>query len=382
MGNFAAMIPLSDKCPYNSPYICINVKSEMSQESANNPVPTLHALMEKANAQYRVFDLGRRIQPISKSEFEKVEANQKPYPFPIQQKARFAVVFWDKSDSAKHRKNPFIWFLQFDLDEVGLLKLQQRDHYISLVLKELGSQLVADGSQSADKLDNHPYSFTPDQHRLATFNAKVKVELKQPASMYYEHAQAYFKGEIDVDKWQDLTVQGIADFSVRIADDQNSQALCAILSDLPVQIMGSLAASLEHVDIDIELTKALIDVQNLYLQQGDREQVINSLRCLSGSQSKPLVAAQLLNLFNSEEAEDESMYIVIAGRLWPWLNEREVLMGYFEKVAKHGNKNLFAGLFTDLVAVPEIRPALLSMVRDADRPDAISVAIGRVFGTA
>lgn len=354
----------------------------MSQASANNPIPTLHALMEQANAQYRIFDLGRRIQAISKTDFEKVEANQIPYPYPIQQKARFAIVFWNKTDSAKHRQDPFIWFLQFDLDEVGLLKLQQRDHYISLVIKELGSQLVADSNQSADKLDNHPYAFTPDQHRLATFNAKVKVELKQPASMYYEHAQAYFKGAIDIDKWQELTVQGIADFCVRIADEGNDKALCQILPELPVQITGALAASLEHVEIGIELTQTLIAVQQQYLQQGDREQVINTLRCLSGSQSKALVAQQLLVLLNSEEAEDESLYIVIAGRLWPYLNDNTVLMRYFEKVALHGNKGLFAGLFTDLVAVPQTRQTLLSMVRNPERPDAISVAIGRVFGSA
>lgn len=352
----------------------------MSQSSANNPIPTLQALMDQANAQYRVFDMGRRIQPISKPEFEKVELSQKPYPYPIQQKARFAFVFWDKSDSPKHRQNPFIWFLQFDLDEMGLLKLQQRDHYISLVIKELGLQAISDGQQSSDKLDNHPYSFTPDQHRLATFNAKVKVELKQPASMYYEHAQAYFHSAIDVDKWQELTVQGIADYCVRISDDNNEQRLCEILNELPVQIMGSLAASLEHVDVGVELTQALIGVQQQYLNQGDREQVINTLRCLAGSQSKNLVSSQLLALLQSEEAEDESLYIVIAGRLWPLLNDHQVLMTYFEKVALHGNKNLFAGLFVDLVAIPEIRRALLTMVRNPDRPDAVSKAIGSVFG--
>lgn len=354
----------------------------MSPSSESNPVPTLGVLMEQANAQFRIFDLGRRIQTISKSEFEKIELNQKPYPFPIQQKARFAFVFWDKSDSPTHRKNPFIWFLQFELDEMGLLKQQQRDHYISLVIKELGNKLIAQGTHNSEKLDNHPYSFTPDQHRLAMFNAKVKVELKQPASMYYEHAQSYFHGALDSDKWQDLTVQGIADYCARINDEQNAKKLGDCLSELPVQIMGSLAASLEHVEIGVTLTEKLIEIQNQFLQQGDREQVINSLRCMAGSQSKTLLIEQLIKLLGSEEAEEEALYIVIAGRLWHLLNDEKVLMAYFEKVATHGNKNLFAGLFSDLVSVPEIRQSLLSLVRNPKRPDAVSVAIGRVFGRA
>ena len=51
----------------------------MSNASANNPVPTLSALMDTANAQWRVFDLGRRIQTISKKEFALIEDNKKSF---------------------------------------------------------------------------------------------------------------------------------------------------------------------------------------------------------------------------------------------------------------------------------------------------------------
>jgi len=355
----------------------------MSQSSANNPVPNLSVLMDTANANWRVFDLGRRIQTISKADFEAVENNTKPYPYPIQQKARFALVFWDKSENNQEaQKNPFIWFLQFDLDEMGLLKLQQRDHYISLVIKELGSKLVEADSAEQSTLDNHPYSFTPEQNRQAAFNAKVKVALKQPASMYYEHVQAYFNGQVDADKWQELTVQGIADFSARISQAGNEKGLQQMLSDLPVQICSVLAATLEHEDVSYELSKTIVDVQNQYLQDGDNEQVLNLLRCLAGSKSKSLVHEQLKHLLNSQEVVEESLFIVIAGRFWSYLLDKELLHLYFEQAAKHPNQQLFAGLFGDLVAVPEVRASVLGLLRDASRPDAISRAIGTVFGRA
>lgn len=354
----------------------------MTTTSANNPVPTLAALMSEANANWRVFDLGRRIQTIGKSDFELIENNQKPYPFPLQQKARFAMVFWDKSENAQAAmKNPFIWFLQFELDEMGLLKLQQRDHFISLVIKELGSNLI-NAKDEQNSLDNHPYSFTPDQNRQAAFNANVKLALKQPASMYYEHAQAYFKGQLEADKWQELTVQGIADFAARIDDKENEQALIAKLDDMPVQILSTLAATLEHQEIGVELTQRLVDAQNDFIDSGDKEQVINTLRCMAGSKSKSLVAGQLHALLKSFEAEDEALFIVIAGRFWPYLNDTSLLHLFFEKAAGHTNQQLFSGLFADLVAVPEVRKTVLGLLRDPMRPEAVSRAIGAVFGRA
>mgnify|MGYP000294526952 CR=1 FL=1 len=355
----------------------------MSEASANNPVPTLSALMENANARWRVFDMGRKITGLSKADFAAIETNSKPYPFPIQQKARFALVFWDQSESKLDAKaNPFIWFLQFDLDEMGLLKLQQRDHYISLVIKELGSRLVEQDNEQQSVLDNHPYSFTPDQNRQAAFNARVKVALKQPASMYYEHAQAYFNGQVDADKWQELTVQGIADFAARIHQAENEQALIKALPELPVQTTSVLAACLEHSEIGIGLTQALIELQDQYLEDGDNEQVLNLLRCLAGSKSKALISEQLSKLLSSKEAEEESLFIVTAGRFWPYLQDKALLHLYFEQAAKHSNQQLFGGLFGDLVALPDVRQQVLGLLRDPTRPEAVSRAIGAVFGRA
>lgn len=351
----------------------------MSQSSANNPVPTLSALMETANASWRVFDLGRRVTSISKSEFASVENNDKPYPFPIQQKARFALVFWDQTGKVQDAmKNPFIWFLQFDLDELGLLKLQQRDHYISLVIKEMGSRLVEGGEQG--ELNNHPYSFTPDQNRQAAFNAMLKVALKQPASMYYEFTQSYFKAEVDADKWQQITVQGIADFAARLEHEENAAALIRSLPELPVQVLNTLAACLEHQTISLPLSQALATQLSVSLHENDMEKALNLLRCLSGSVAKPLVSEQLALCLDSELHESLDLFVVIAGRFWPYLNDQTLRYKFFELAAKHSNQQLFAGIFSDLAAVPDVRQSVIGLIRDVNRPDAVSRAIGAVFG--
>ena len=354
--------------------------SLMSASSANNPVPTLSALMQSANAQWRVYDMGRIIQPISKADFTAIENGQKPYPYPIQKKARFAMVFWDQETKGPEAKaNPFIWFLQFDLDEIGLLSLQQRDHYISLVIKELGNK-VLDSSEQQSALDNHPYSFTPDQNRQAAFNAKVKVALKQPASMHYEHVQAYFAGQIDADKWQELTVQGIADFSARVDQANNERDLINYLPELSVQTLCAIGATLEHEKISLKLTNKLIELQDRALAENDSEQVLNLLRCLVGSPAEVIVLAQLKKLLASVESTDDTLFVVIVGRFWSYFADKEFLYLFFEKAATNTNKQLFGGLFVDLVAIPSVREHMLGLLRDPSRPETISVAISSVFG--
>ena len=106
------------------------------------------------------------------------------------------------------------------------------------------------------------------------------------------------------------------------------------------------------------------------------------LRCLAGSKSKPLIQEQLKTLLQSQEVVEESLFIVIAGRFWSYLLDKDLLHLYFEQAAKHPNQQLFAGLFGDLVAVPEVRQEVLGLLRDPSRPDAISRAIGAVFGRA
>ncbi len=360
-------------------------QENLNPSSSNNPIPTLADLMDNANAQWRVFDMGRKIQAIGKKDFAAVEANTKPYPYPIQQKARMALLFWDQSQaSAEGIQNPFIWFLQFDVDELGMLKLQQRDHYISMVIKELGGAMGGAQTDTAagasDKLNNHPYSFTPDQNRRAAFNARVKVALKQPASMYYEHAQAYFLGQLHADKWQELTVQGIADFASRIDDKSNQAGLINALDDLSVQTLSVLGATLEHVSIGTELTQKLISQQQISIENQDHEQVFHLMRCMASSQATGLVSDQLHVLLDNPELSEESLFLIIAGRFWSYLNEQSLLHKFFDRIAQHPNQQLFPGIFADLVAVPETRQTMLNFLRDPNRSEACSRAIGLLFG--
>ncbi|XQW86168.1 DUF3549 family protein [Thalassotalea piscium] len=89
-----------------------------------NTIDTISDLLTLSNSQYRVYDIGRKIDKITKEQFSKIEANQLPYPFPSQGHAHLALAFWQKE--AKH---PYLWFVKLPLDERGLLNQGARNHF-------------------------------------------------------------------------------------------------------------------------------------------------------------------------------------------------------------------------------------------------------------
>lgn len=350
-----------------------------TDSTSTNPIENFSALMDHANAAWRLYDLGRKITKISKDEFSAIEENRAPYPYPVQQKARFALVFWDHNNQKQGQDiSPFIWFLQFDLDELGFLKLQQRDHYISLVVKALGSNLVHGDSEQSE-LKNHPYRFTPDQNRLAAFNAIVKKALKQPASIYFEHVESYFAGQIDDDKWQELSIQGVADYTVRLDELSHQRDFINKLPNLPIQTLSIITAVMEHLTINLTLTDVMIDLLKQKLSERDYEASLYLLRGVSSSDSSERIRGLLTELLNSELVGNETFYIVIAGRFWKALSDPMLLSLYLQRLAEHQEQTLFNGLFSDLVSIPSLRADLLNLIRSPNRPEAIGRAIEAIF---
>ena len=44
--------------------------------------------------EYRIFDMGRKVSEISAAVFQQIEYQQELYPYPFQQKAWLALLFW------------------------------------------------------------------------------------------------------------------------------------------------------------------------------------------------------------------------------------------------------------------------------------------------
>ncbi|QTH71391.1 DUF3549 family protein [Pseudoalteromonas xiamenensis] len=338
----------------------------------NSNISTLGELLEAAGTQWRAYDIGRRITKLDKAEFTQIELGARPYPYPLMGHAHIAIQFWDKNAT----QDPYVWFLKFPIDEQSKLVLATRDHFANLVLEALGTELT---SEDADgKLDNNPYVFTPNANKLAAFNALMKVEIKRPASQYYEAVENYFHAPL-IHDWQTLAVQGLADFAMRLEHGQNQALLQSHWQVLPGEVQNTLAAMLEHVAISVSITELLSKSIDDALENQNKAMLINSLRAISGSSSKGILEKCVDNVLDSVFATDIEILLILVGRLWQTFILPERLYALLDNAAQVSEGDFFAGVFADLVAIPALRPQVLSILRAPSRDETLSRAIGKLF---
>ena len=333
-------------------------------------IDTISELLAISNCQYRVFDIGRKIDKITKADFERIEHNQIPYPTPSQGHAFLAIAFWQKQSS-----QPYLWFVKLPLDERGLLNQGARNHFIAIIVEALGSDLSVDPTQQQEELlKANPYHFTPAQYKLASLNSQLKIELKQNLSAHYEHCQHYLSGALGWDQWHSVAIQGISDFACRIGDHDNQSAFIAALPNLPLEVLQPLASALENQTLSVDAINAIL----AYYPKADSVNKQFLLRSLASSCQHPYVVgfieqALVAQSFNAEQA------ICLAGRCWQVFDNSQLLMLFLEQVVAIDEQGLFAAIFKDLVAVPSIRPLLFQCMREPNRSQALAKEIGALF---
>jgi len=346
-------------------------------------IDTISQLLQTSNSQFRLYDIGRKIEKISKEQFEKIELNQIPYPTPSQGHACIAIAFWQKKSP-----QPFLWLLKLPLDECGLLNQGARNHFIAIIIEALGADLT----QSVDKdqeelLKNNPYLYTPAQYKLAALNSRIKFELKQKPSEYLSPFLSYITGDNGWDNWQAVGVQGITDFAVRINEETStekySELLVNALPHLPNEVLLPLCGALENEVFSVDLINSLINLfkekcklsakteANVQLQQ-------YLLRSLA-SNCQHVHVKQLVSELLQQQYVASELLITLSGRCWLALANSKQLMAFLEHLASSDDQALFNSVFKDLVSIPVIRPIVFQCMRAPERSAALSKVIGQLF---
>ncbi|SHO54699.1 DUF3549 family protein [Vibrio quintilis] len=321
-------------------------------------IHTLTDLLKQSQCEFQITELGRRIQPIPLSDFEQIERGQRPWPYPVQREAKFAIVYWNEL------KQPWIWFLRFQLDERGLIKPSDIGQFIRYILEAMGTRLNQSLSdEQQEKLANNPYTYTPPEDKMAVFHSQVRAMLDLPASQYYEHAQSYFKGETEWDQWHSVGLQGITDICARITQEQNVVHLIKALKHLPAQPRYALLGALEHTPLQSRLADRIQEIVHTEMQQSTPDIFLLAayLRALAGAPDHQLcdVVQQVLAL---PELCHQELLIAIGGRCWQALAEPKAAEKFLIRLAQTGNQSLFNQLFADLVMLPELRIILLPLL--------------------
>jgi len=337
---------------------------------------TLSDFLTQAKCQFRVYDLGRLVQKINNTDFQKVTQAQTPYPYPIQQQAFFAITFWQLTRQKEH----FVWFLKMPLDEQGLMKITAQTSFIRMVVEAMGEDVTATmNDKLQERLASNPFVFKPNTEKLAIFNAAINQHFVRPASAFYAPTQQYFSAQTEWEDWQRLGLQGFADLAARIDHDNNQQYIINALDSLPEQPLQTLALCLENQhNLSTEFVEQLALQASKRLQQGQQATAILLLRAMASAKAQGVAKQLILSQLSSDLVHQADWYIAVAGRCWSLLEDESLLNRYFEALANH-QLTLFPQLFADLVAIPALRDNVLKQLRLTARSPALSNAIGLLF---
>lgn len=324
-------------------------------------IQTLTQLLHNSNCDYQIFDLGRRIKAIEPQVFAYVEKGQCPYPFPMQRKAHLAIAYWNE------QKQPWIWFLKFELDERGLLKQSDIGNFIKYVVEAMGTRLSDDMSEEQQqKLSNNPYTFKPSEDKMAVFHSLIRSSLDLPTSQYYEHTQHYFSGGLGWENWQTVGLQGITDMAARLGQEQNAVALRKAIHHLPNEPLYALLGALEHVDLQERLAERIAEKAHKEIESNEPDLFLLSalIRALAGAPTN-IALPVLKEILQSPRLSHQEVLIGIAGRTWHLLADAEIAEQFLLRLAQTGNQTLFNQLFADLVMLPELRMVLLPLLHSS-----------------
>lgn len=338
-------------------------------------IDTLSAFLTQAGTEFRLYDLGRRLQALPRADFAAIEAGQRPYPWPLQRHAWLAVSYWQQGAGAQR----YVWFLKIPLDERGLLNQAAIKHFLSALVEQLGQDPGAPLSdEQQQRLAQTPFTFQPTQDKLAAFHARLGLDLGLPPSAYYPPVLEYLQAPERHD-WQRLGLQGLADLAARLATEPAlAQQLGQRLFRLPPPVQQALLSQCEQQPLPPALATALLAQISVEQerQAPDEERISLLLRATAGCAPFPARSRKIASLLTL--APGRPLMLALAARLWQELTDESLLLQYLAQLAEH-HPALFNGLFAELVATPALRPLILANLHNPALPAPLRDAIGQLF---
>ncbi len=318
---------------------------------------------------------------IPRDVFVKFELTQEVYPQPLQQQAWLGILF---SAESSRQTEPSIWFIRFPLDEQAKLMFSARDEFLHRLIESVDVNLkTSDNNEKMQAaLQDNPYTFRPKPERMANFHAKATLLLNQPPSRYYEHALDYFSGKLGWEQWSFLAYQGIADIAARWETDENHGILSSAIPQLPPTALEALCHCLENEQISDDISQALIAraEKTLATAAPDPQILTACIRGISNSSSVDLKQRFIVNLLTHNAARRSDVLAAISGRAWEVLLDDQVRDQYLTCLAENDQgQHYFNNILSDLLFLPGTRSAMLSSLRNTNRPASLECAMGDFF---
>lgn len=335
----------------------------------------LTCYLSELEGQYRIYDVGRRIRKLDKSQFQHFESLDIPYPFPYLQHAWLALFISRKNQLG----NETLWFLKWPLDEQGKLVPYVRDDLVARLL-DLDKKMLNADSDMEDPLKDNPFSFNPDDVRRANLHAILQQQMHRQPSEHYQGVlnflQAGALNPQQLSNWQHLGLQGISDVAARL--EQHSISLKHCLPLLPGEVYLAFAQCLEHHSLPYDL--ALVVKKRLEEDLAGPDNIIAveaGMRLIGTAHSDELRIASWQAWLASDYHNQMAAVLTFATRNYDDLAFIPDKIGDFlvTLATLNGNFNSFIKIVGDLLFLPGTRNVLLQALRDPARPEVLGDAL-------
>lgn len=334
--------------------------------------------LQSGDFEYRVYDMGRKVWEIPNVLFTQIENQEQQYPYPFQQKAWLALLFWPKDK----QQEAVIWFLQFPIDELGFLKQASRDAFIIDLLEQTGKNIQAKqaGDKAEDGLGESPFAFKPREDRLAMFHAIATTILDQEPSQHYQYAHDYLlareEGGPGLEQWQFLGLQGLADVIARLHIDNNESLLAGVVAEMPEVPLSSYAQALENVVFGEVLFNALTARIKTEIVKSELNVALVAalIRAISSYSDNEKITV-LLDIIQTPSADEIEIIAAISGRSWRDLENESLRQAFVEKLAQQ-EQMAFSAIIADLIMIPDMRELILGEMRSENRSPELSKKFG------
>ena len=338
------------------------------------PMETLSDLLQQLQGQYRIYDMGCRLSKLSSTDFKKFEEGQKAYPLPWLRHAWVGILSWSPTSPKLGASSPTIWFLKLPLDERGLLIQAARDEFLNQLLETIGTNILDEQASAewAEQLKHSNLAFTPDQARMAAFHAQASITLEQPASRFYPAVRSYMSSEDSQQNWQELGLQGFADFAMRLDQQQQWQQK---ISQLPAAVLETIAAQLENQKLDHLVSKAFILRGEASINDGEK---VACLRAISQSTDAASRQHWLKQILDKDNMVGVELLATITSKCSEDLLKPDLMGLFIHQCA--ADQGVFNGLVQELMYQPKLRIKVLEAFRAEDRSPSVIQAIGVLMG--
>ena len=335
--------------------------------------------LESGEFDYRVYDMGRKVWEIPNALFSQIENQETQYPYPFQQKAWLALLFWPKDK----QHEAVIWFLQFPIDELGFLKQGSRDAFLIDLLEQTGKNIQAKqaGESIEDGLGESPFAFKPREDRLAMFHAIATKTLDQEPSQHYQYAHDYLltkdTGNPGFEQWQFLGLQGVADVVARLDAGDNEEVLASAIVGMPETPMITYAETLENVEFGKKLFEAVVARIDVEINKQEANIALTSalVRSISSYPDKGEKREVLQAVLQKPISNEIEIIAAISGRSWEDLEEESLRQVFVEKLAKQEQIG-FSAIIADLIMIPGMRDLILGEMRSENRSPELAKRFG------